>query len=340
MSDSVPGSPSARDRDDARSSQASQESVPNRLIRVVAHFAAAMTITGLLIRLTLQDSISGPTTVLYYATPPVMLVSGAVICLLFSSWNRQWKQAFAWLVLLSLLVPYWIQHDWRWGKTAARSPSQPDANADSIDVLFWNVARKQDLSEAAAYLRDTKPDVIGLVEVVGAAKHWREFFESELPGYDVTVMGHGMYLLARGSSGEVQVDSLGQNSASRKLRVTMDGREIDVFVVDIESTPWRSREQPLRELADLASRDPDVPTIIVGDFNTPAQSGHFDPLREQFRELFEEVGNGYGPTWPVPLPVHRLDGIWANRLVDPVSCRHGFSSASDHRPVHATVLIE
>jgi endonuclease/exonuclease/phosphatase family metal-dependent hydrolase len=75
--------------------------------------------------------------------------------------------------------------------------------------------------------------------------------------------------------------------------------------------------------------------VLMGDFNTPSDSVHFDSLRQGFQNAFETGGNGNAATWPVPLPVLAIDHIWTNRLVRVHSARHAGSVQSDHKAVFA-----
>jgi endonuclease/exonuclease/phosphatase (EEP) superfamily protein YafD len=125
----------------------------------------------------------------------------------------------------------------------------------------------------------------------------------------------------------------------KQVRLEVGSGVLHVFLVDIPSDPLLYRRQPLEELAEVASQFNAEPVVMMGDFNTPADSLHFNALRNSFSHAFELHGDGYAATWPLPLPVLQLDHIWANRRVDVSRCIAGWSSSSDHRPVMAWIRI-
>jgi endonuclease/exonuclease/phosphatase (EEP) superfamily protein YafD len=75
--------------------------------------------------------------------------------------------------------------------------------------------------------------------------------------------------------------------------------------------------------------------IVLGDFNTPADSAFFRPLRAFATNAFEVAGSGCAATWPMPLPVLSLDQMWTTGRLRAVRCEHMLSWRSDHRAVRA-----
>lgn len=312
-----------------------QSSPPGRFGRMLrrATFAVGMmTLAGVVIRLTVKDSLPIFST-LYYATPLPLLTVGALWCAVWCWRSPQRRFAAEW-TLLTVLLGLWTY------SVCWRSHAPNGSEQEKLTVLFWNVARHDDLTAAAAYIRRADPDIVGLVEVKGSARDRREFWMHALPGYDISILGSGMQLLTKGTAGEASPHQLHGNSECRELEVTIRGRRIHCIVVDIESDVFRSRRTALEQLAVRAAVHHDEPVLIMGDFNTPPDSIHFSLFRESLRQLFDACGSGYAPTWPVPWPVLQLDQIWINEHAEGVSCIHGWSRASDHRPVHAVIGIK
>ena len=77
----------------------------------------------------------------------------------------------------------------------------------------------------------------------------------------------------------------------------------------------------------------------MGDMNTPARSIHLDTLRKTFRNTFEERGNGFYHSWPMPLPVLSLDQVWINKRIYVGSCELQWTLHSDHRPMVCTLSL-
>jgi endonuclease/exonuclease/phosphatase (EEP) superfamily protein YafD len=153
------------------------------------------------------------------------------------------------------------------------------------------------------------------------------------------MLGGGVVCLTKERPGEGIAVRLPVQGQYRRLDVVAADQRLTLFIVDMRSNPFVSRRECLLQLAEDADALGDRPLVVVGDFNTPSDSAHFDPLRIGHRHAFEASGSGYSATWPVPLPVLCLDHIWINRWVDVSKCRHDWSSASDHRPVLAELTV-
>jgi vancomycin resistance protein VanJ len=102
-------------------------------------------------------------------------------------------------------------------------------------------------------------------------------------------------------------------------------------------TAWWGHEMA-RILAALATTS-DVPLLIAGDFNMPADDSTMAALRSSFRFAFEEAGWGYGYTRPAQHPWVRIDHILTGPQWYVSSCRVGPDFGSDHLPVLAEVVL-
>ena len=83
----------------------------------------------------------------------------------------------------------------------------------------------------------------------------------------------------------------------------------------------------------------DVPVLLAGDFNMPADDSVMAGLHSAFRFGFEEAGWGYGYTRPTWLPWVRIDHILAGPGWEFTHCRVGPDLGSDHLPVFAELVV-
>ena len=99
-------------------------------------------------------------------------------------------------------------------------------------------------------------------------------------------------------------------------------------------------------LADIAARG--EATVLVGDFNSSAQSDVYKRMAAQLTDTHRTVGWGFGHTFPayrqdmggIPIPPRqlRLDMIFYSPELMALQCRVGqFHGESDHLPVIATL---
>lgn len=85
------------------------------------------------------------------------------------------------------------------------------------------------------------------------------------------------------------------------------------------------------------------PLVVAGDFNATPYNKWYDELRGLgLREAHEGVGKPWATTWPNgrhPLVPIRLDHVFADRSLVPLSVEDGRGEGSDHRPVVADFAI-
>jgi endonuclease/exonuclease/phosphatase (EEP) superfamily protein YafD len=216
--------------------------------------------------------------------------------------------------------------------------------AESTRLLFWNVCRGNLGYDAIAReIAAVDPGIVALVEATRQGQD-SGFWNTALPGYSATCLGAGMTLLVRNGTQPVEVEIIekGQVPGECRYRVlVLDTGEqrLRLLIADIKSSPLMFRRPAFARLASIAARSADLPSLVVGDFNTPLDSVHVDLLRDDLANAFESSGTGYRETWPVILPVLSLDQIWGNSGVTWHRCWCESSLRSDHRRVVAEFSI-
>jgi endonuclease/exonuclease/phosphatase family metal-dependent hydrolase len=108
-------------------------------------------------------------------------------------------------------------------------------------------------------------------------------------------------------------------------------------------------EEPrLRHVAELhravaTMATPDVPTIVAADVNDEPGSATWTALSGHHRDVWAAVGDGDGHTFSATNPRRRIDGVFADRRLGPVSATvldsPEVGRASDHRPVLAELDV-
>lgn len=99
---------------------------------------------------------------------------------------------------------------------------------------------------------------------------------------------------------------------------------------------WWGNE--ISRMLSAVARSNDLPLILAGDFNMPADDSTMAGLRAHFRFAFEEAGWGYGYTRPARLPWIRIDHVLAGPEWTVTRCRVGPNLGSDHLPVLAELV--
>lgn len=283
-------------------------------------------IFAVLLRLIWKDSLPALAP-LFYATPLALIWFGLAASggLFFLIRKRGWAIGAA----LGAVVCW---SHWQHASMMAANPAPSD---HALKVVFWNTARlKFGWNAVAQRIQERSAPLMGFVEAgaddVEAIERWRR----DLPDHQAVFFGNGMVLLFEGTILETSQGELGRGSYYGRAVLEWQGEQVTVFLVDIHSNPFVSREEALRRLTDLASGTVG-PVLLMGDFNTPSDSVHFEGLRRSFQNAFEAGGSGNLATWPVPFPVLAIDHIWTNRQVAVHSARHEGSLQSDHAAVIA-----
>lgn len=81
------------------------------------------------------------------------------------------------------------------------------------------------------------------------------------------------------------------------------------------------------------------PSIIMGDFNTPPRGQIYAAFRTHWRDTFRDAGWGSGNSFPVGLPLIRIDYVWTSRDFQAQRCFVANENASDHYPLVADLVL-
>lgn len=287
---------------------------------------------ALIVRVTFRDRIPGVSTV-YYATPLPSIALVLVGAGLASVALRRPRWAAAAAVASLALVLTFLGTTYR---------SESSLRGGEIRGALWNVSRgSKGWDRVADGLAGQKADLIAVVEGGLQAAQGREsLFGRAIPGGDSRWFGGGMGLSVRG--GRIldwTEHSLTESSRAIVARAEIRGRPIEVVLVDLDPNPYKSRGPAFEVLGRLLGTAPSGARLVVGDFNTPWESVHFDGFRATMNHAFDRAGQGLASTWPLPLPVLALDHVWG-RGVRFSSCVHEDLGASDHRAVIFDFLID
>lgn len=152
-----------------------------------------------------------------------------------------------------------------------------------------------------------------------------------------------------------------RNPAQRDQQVTValpDGSQVEVVNVHLASaatnlrfwqrSTWnehrtnrslrRSELALTQQILEKTTNFPHTPTLLGGDFNSPATDIVHRQLSRDFVDAFAAVGTGWGNTFQRRLPILRIDHIYATRHFSPVRSRVVTTRHSDHRMVIADFI--
>ena len=297
------------------------------LISAAGISATALLVLAVLLHLTVRDRIIG-LSLLFYATPWLVITAGAAAAGLFWRWKKRRVLAAAFALLTGAAFTVWLRSSWQ-------HHPRPAARGE-LRVVHWNVSRPaRGLPAIAAWLRAQDADVITLAEGHSLRRSTLARWQAELPDYEAAELIGEMTCLIRGRILSREDRVLAANSYYALIRAEVRGHPLTILQIDINANLFRSRARAFTNLATIARPHLGENLLVLGDFNTPRESAFFDPLRTDMTQAFETAGHGLAETWPMPLPVLNLDQIWSGRRLRPVWCQQGYSVRSDHRAVIA-----
>lgn len=304
--------------------------------RLENHAATALrvwVIAGLLLRVTrVRDRFDGLALVFYTTPWPVIAAAFALL-----AWHGK-RRAHGHAVRRYLA--FTVGALFTWGATSWHS-TPPSAETPALRFIHWNVAHADArLPRCARWLREQQPDIVCLAETRAVVGTPPDLWTAEFPGFASQPGQGGMLCLVRGEVLSCEQGTLGVGSYYALHRLRVRGREVNVLQVDLYAKPLQSRREPAAHLGEIARRHADGNLLIAGDFNTPRESAHLDPLRADFVHAFEAGGRGLAETWPIPVLALSLDQVWLGRRWRVVDCVQPWTVLSDHRPVVVTIAGE
>jgi len=301
------------------------------LLDVVALMLVGVSVLGVAIRWTVRDGLPFAAN-LFYALP-LIVVSGLLLAA-GVVWLRNRRPAVSAACALAALLAGGLWLNGVYHVNECRSSTDP------LRIVTWNAARGfAGWTRVADIVGGTDSDLVGLVEAGGSTTEWQQFWAQGFPDHQVYLAGGGLVVLTRGEIVDKRVLRLVGTSTCADVRIDFDGRTVRALLVDAVVRPFSNRREVVERVFELARETPDLPTIVMGDFNTPVDSVWFDGVRNDYIHAFEQAGRGTLTTWPGPLPLLAIDHVWLSRQFQVECASIGWTWASDHRPIVADVLL-
>ncbi len=302
--------------------------VVRQSLKLFRSFLSSLFISCLVIRFLVKDWIDA-FSVVYYATPlPILAIFSFMLGMIWLLSKRIRAAKFYFIFTSGCLIA------WSYESFSLNSRALSPSN---LKLFFWNAAHNKRADEIVDYINRFNADVIGIVEAGTKTKKAKSVWKNAFPRHNVEILAGEMALITRGEILAKESGSLGKRGRFNLLKVTLNGEQFHVLLVDIDGDPLRSRAPAFGPLGKLIRSHSQDNLIVMGDFNTPLDSFLFDSFRQDLTHAFESGGNGFAATWPIPLPVLAIDHIWVSKKIKVVSCNLNWSRLSDHRSVVANI---
>jgi endonuclease/exonuclease/phosphatase (EEP) superfamily protein YafD len=248
----------------------------------------------------------------------------------------------------------------------ARIPfSYPTPQADDLCVVSCNVQRyAPDFDAVLAEIAKANPDVVALQEALwtdtrlaGAFPGWHTIQEDEFwigSRYPLRRVGvcksspferiSGLSVEIEAPQGRFVLHDLHLTTARFGFTELSLGSIVDgTGTASVEKYTQQRRDEAIECRTDVDRHSANVPTVVVGDLNTPTVSKLYRDTWRGFANAFDEVGWGLGYTapctphryWFDDVPWVRIDHILVGDHWTVSASDIGSGNGSDHRLIWA-----
>ncbi|HQK92282.1 MAG TPA: endonuclease/exonuclease/phosphatase family protein [Armatimonadota bacterium] len=278
---------------------------------------------------------------------------GLVLCAFSHSRRRTLRTAItlvAWLVFVLVLAeePRALWTAFRPWPDPAWVVARQDGQGLRVVGLNCKARRAASVEEALTY----EPDVVLLQEAPTAEV--LDEVAARHPGYEALTRGE-LAIVSRGHLTSVPVDPPLEDfvlaadlvAAGRRLIVasvhfSVPFRGMDFWRAETRHEArlvWEDHHRQVELLAQwVRTLDPATPLIVGGDMNTAAGDSLLRDMPARLADTFRIAGIGWGNTVRNRKPFLRVDYIWADTRLRPVTVVARRTEHSDHRAVVADLV--
>lgn len=261
--------------------------------------------------------------------PPLVFLLGALIL-------RHWR-------VMVLQLPALLGFMLLYSSVMLPPPDTTESGELQFTLLTFNISTKNlSYNEIERIIRESDADIVAVQELnSGSAEYLAPALADIYPNQALhpedAYSGQGVFSRFRLSNDVYWQIELGH----MRVDVEVEGTPIALYSVHplhpfLPERGFFNLEPNTREINDILARTAQEPggVIVVGDFNMSDMSDNYAHLHAAFGDAFRAEGGGLGLTFPVPVPLARLDYVFYNSGIIPVDARVGSTGGgSDHYPL-------
>lgn len=275
----------------------------------------------LLIHFVIKDHFRG-LQIIYYGFPlPNILFVGFSICLILL-FIKPRSYFIIVLVLTLSLSGIWLNNFYFF-------PKNIEVTNQAMSVIFWNAANRRTihLDILSKNIHNLNPDIIALVEAKNAKEEDLIKLAVEFPDYEFQILGGDMVVGAKGIITKVTYINELYSHDINFVEVQLNNTSLTVAITDTFQNPKMDKRKTLGTVLELITQN--NADLVVGDFNTPYESVHFNAYKTNYTS-FHDYGEGFTATWPYGIPLLELDQIYLSKHFTPILLQKVYYDVSDH----------
>jgi len=249
---------------------------------------------------------------------PLIILFGILSTFLIKSRKKLFYLS---LTSLLLLTSYWLY--------SFHGINNNRLEENSNQIVFWNIANQKHIERSffKKHIISKKPDLIAFVEAKNISVSDLKYLTKLLPEYDIRILKGYMFIAVKGEILSTQFKYLETNSKFNHIVFKNNNQQYSVVLADVSANPFQSRQYDLESVLNHSNNY--KADIVLGDFNTPFESIHFEAYKKAYSS-FHSVSRGFTATWPLGLPLLELDQIWTGKTLQPILLNKYYHTSSDH----------
>lgn len=182
----------------------------------------------------------------------------------------------------------------------------------------------------AREIHEQQPDIICLNEPRLKGKFVMPPYSRLIPGSWHQITRQNLIVLSKYPA--VELKGFWWHGMQTVRVKVLNDKPFTLLLVDMRSSPLLFRESVLEELCSDMEEWDSLPDLVVGDFNTPADSFSFqNTIEKRYTDSYKIAGSGLAYTWMSWFPFMKIDFIFARNPKSVLRHRTGFTVRSDHR---------
>lgn len=304
-----------------------------------------------------------------FATISALSLSVPILIILNILFFVFWLLRIKKQLLLSLVV---LVLGWNHVTALYKFSSSDDVvDKDNVSVMSFNVRLfnhynwipdKSIREEIVKFIEDESPDIICLQEYTrglpirlqGYNEFNARYMKNVRPGMAMfskyPIINGGSLDFPDSNNNALFMDVVKGKDTIRVYNVHLQSSGIDTDVEALKNEPSRGifsrlknvfkKQQEQSELINKHKSKTSYKTIITGDFNNTTHSYVYKELKGDFKDTFEEAGNGFGRTYDFKFFPFRIDFILVDKSFEVNGFKNYDVKLSDHYPIKATVKLD
>ena len=280
-------------------------------------------VVGLGLHFTIRDGID-ELAFLFYVLPLPVLLCFALLLGWGSKPGTRCRRTAMFLALVVIVA--WSTRSWRWHESSDLALRKPG----EVRVMFWNLSRPtKPFADFVNLVKEFDPDVIGCTEPADKGQRIDvSVWQQALPSYEARPAFQELLWFSRVTPRHESTGMLDGLGSYVHAELDLAGQVVPLVIADVWASPWIPRTRQLSEALSQVTGRPNA--LLIGDFNTPGESVHFNAYRQELADAFEAGGRGLRETWFYTLPVLSIDHVWVGRDWQVLEARKVWSLDSDH----------